>query len=373
MATITEKKFVSKENMVEIASRIKTYVDNGDKTQAEGTTALQKRVSANETAIEKINTTLPNKLEADDLKTINGQKITGSGDLSLADIGIDGEIAKVVSELPAASEAVSNKLYLVKSANAGTDNVYAEYIKVMDGTTAKWEKIGEWKGYITVDDAMSDQSINPVQNKVVKKYADDKFVAKVTGKDLSTNDFTTALKTKLEGIAEGANNYTLPLAANGTKGGIQIGYSQNGKNYPVALSSEKAYVNVPWTDQNVYQAVLPDSDNSAYPILGSAKKTLSNGEAAQSVYLKGLTYTPNGSVLSVGTGKMVAKTFTGNLTGTASEATHAGSADIATSATNAINDASGNAIEDTYLKTADFNSKFTELTDTDLNDIWAKA
>jgi hypothetical protein len=43
-------------------------------------------------------------------------------------------------------------------------------------------------------------------------------------------------------------SYTLPLAANGTRGGIQIGYTQNGKNYPVQLSGEKAYVNVPWTD-----------------------------------------------------------------------------------------------------------------------------
>ena len=42
--------------------------------------------------------------------------------------------------------------------------------------------------------------------------------------------------------------YTLPLAANGTRGGIQIGYSSSGKNYAVQLSSEKAYVNVPWTD-----------------------------------------------------------------------------------------------------------------------------
>lgn len=36
--------------------------------------------------------------------------------------------------------------------------------------------------------------------------------------------------------------YTLPLAANGTRGGIQIGYSANGAHLPVNLSSEKAYV-----------------------------------------------------------------------------------------------------------------------------------
>ena len=55
-------------------------------------------------------------------------------------------------------------------------------------------------------------------------------------------------KTKLNGIADGANNYSLPLAASGTRGGAQLGYSTNGKNYAVQQSSEKLYVNVPWTD-----------------------------------------------------------------------------------------------------------------------------
>lgn len=44
--------------------------------------------------------------------------------------------------------------------------------------------------------------------------------------------------------------YTLPLADDNTRGGVKIGYSENGKNYPVELSSEKMYVNVPWTDNN---------------------------------------------------------------------------------------------------------------------------
>lgn len=37
-----------------------------------------------------------------------------------------------------------------------------------------------------------------------------KFVAKVDGKGLSTNDYTTAEKTKLSGIADGANKYVHP-------------------------------------------------------------------------------------------------------------------------------------------------------------------
>lgn len=44
-----------------------------------------------------------------------------------------------------------------------------------------------------------------------------------SGKGLSTNDYTTAEKTKLAGIDEGANNYTLPTAGSNTKGGIKIG------------------------------------------------------------------------------------------------------------------------------------------------------
>jgi hypothetical protein len=45
-------------------------------------------------------------------------------------------------------------------------------------------------------------------------------VDKVSGKGLSTNDYTTADKKKLDGIASGANNYTLPTAGS-TLGGVK--------------------------------------------------------------------------------------------------------------------------------------------------------
>jgi len=44
------------------------------------------------------------------------------------------------------------------------------------------------------------------------------------------------------------DGYTLPAATDGALGGIQIGYTENGQNYPVELDAEKAFVNVPWTD-----------------------------------------------------------------------------------------------------------------------------
>lgn len=48
-------------------------------------------------------------------------------------------------------------------------------------------------------------------------------VDKVSGKGLSTNDFTTTEKNKLAGIAENANNYTLPTASATVLGGAKIG------------------------------------------------------------------------------------------------------------------------------------------------------
>lgn len=48
-------------------------------------------------------------------------------------------------------------------------------------------------------------------------------VDKIDGKGLSTNDYTTAEKEKLAGIATGANNYVLPVATSSTIGGVKSG------------------------------------------------------------------------------------------------------------------------------------------------------
>ena len=56
--------------------------------------------------------------------------------------------------------------------------------------------------------------VNDVKTLVKQK------VDKEAGKGLSTNDFTTAEKNKLAGIAENANNYTLPVASS-TLGGVK--------------------------------------------------------------------------------------------------------------------------------------------------------
>ena len=52
-------------------------------------------------------------------------------------------------------------------------------------------------------------------------------VDKITGKGLSTNDYTTTEKNKLAGIEANANNYTLPKASGTVLGGIKIGNNLN--------------------------------------------------------------------------------------------------------------------------------------------------
>lgn len=48
-------------------------------------------------------------------------------------------------------------------------------------------------------------------------------------------------------IGGSGSEYVLPLATNDALGGVKIGYTESGKNYPVELnSSGQMYVNVPW-------------------------------------------------------------------------------------------------------------------------------
>lgn len=118
-------------------------------------------------------------------------------------------------------------------------------------------------------------------------------------------------------------SYTLPLAASGTRGGVQIGYSETNsgtsttRNYAVKLSSEKMYVNVPWTD-TTYKLTLNGTTNGA-----SGGTSLGSLYAPTAVGTDGYVLKSSGSgapswvaqsTLSVGT---AAKLGTGTTTYTA--------------------------------------------------------
>lgn len=65
-----------------------------------------------------------------------------------------------------------------------------------------------------------------------------KFVAKVDGKGLSTNDYTTAEKTKLSGIADGANRYVHPSHTTFTSGFYKVTVDATGHVTDATLVSK---------------------------------------------------------------------------------------------------------------------------------------
>ena len=104
------------------------------------------------------------------------------------------------------------------------------------------------------------------------------------------------------------NNYSLPLAASGTRGGVKIGFTEEGKNYPVELSSEKMYVNVPWTDNNTTYSV--GDGGLTQKNFTSTLKTKLDGIATGATNTSAPFYT---SAISVGDGGLTQKNFTSTL------------------------------------------------------------
>lgn len=79
------------------------------------------------------------------------------------------------------------------------------------------------------DDADNDQSAKIAALESGK-------VDKVEGKELSSNDFTDAYKTKLDGIAAQANKYVLPTATAEIIGGVKVGANISYSNGTISLS-----------------------------------------------------------------------------------------------------------------------------------------
>lgn len=73
------------------------------------------------------------------------------------------------------------------------------------------------------------------QNARIKALESGK-VDKVEGKELSSNDFTDAYKTKLDGIAAQANKYVLPTATAEIIGGVKVGANISYSNGTISLS-----------------------------------------------------------------------------------------------------------------------------------------
>lgn len=257
--------------------------------------------------------------------------LDSNGNVPLAQLGnLDTTVAEVVTALPTSN--IKRHIYLVKDSDTA-NNKYAEYVYTGDISAAydstKWEKLGDFratvdlanyakkseiptkvsqlsndKGYLTSHQSLADYakksetvdiSTIRVEEKVLDVTPQGQILQQViyflnfngTIKEVVIKDATSNMsgfmsirdKNKLDGIANNANNYSLPTASSTTKGGITLGYSQSGKNYPVALDGNgKAYVNVPWTDTNTTYDLSPYAKTADVNVALSKKVDVVSGK-----------------------------------------------------------------------------------------------
>lgn len=209
-------------------------------------------------------------------KTINAANgicgLDSNGNVPLRQLGnLDTTVAEVVTALPTTN--IKKHIYLIKDASGVSQNQYEEYIYTGDTSAtydaSKWEKLGDFRATVDLADyAKKSEAANELQITSHGTQVNLTFLD-IDGGEICDNILTQATSTqagvmaasdkkKLDGIADNANNYSLPTASSTIKGGITLGYPQSGKNYPVVLDSNgKAYVNVPWTDTNTTYDLSP--------------------------------------------------------------------------------------------------------------------
>lgn len=208
--------------------------------------------------------------------------LDANGNVPLSQLGnLDTTVAEVVTALPTTN--IKKHIYLIEDEDGDTQNQYKEYIYTGDTSAtydaSKWEKLGDFRATVDLADyakkrdavnlhtiVLDKTVIGNTQQGLIEEQRikflniDDNDSLEITFENATTNMagfMSVQDKNKLDRIERDANNYSLPLAANGTRGGIQVGYAANGRNYPVQLSGEKAYVNVPWTDTNTTYDLSP--------------------------------------------------------------------------------------------------------------------
>ena len=237
------------------------------------------------------------------VKTLNANNgiagLDSNGNVPLAQLGnLDTTVAEVVTTLPTTN--IKKHIYLVKDASGVTQNKYEEYIYTGDTSAtydaSKWEKLGDFRATVDladyakkkeITDAISVDTEHIDQNKL-RQYIGIRFPSG-EGTQISILEATTNMsgfmsysdKNKLDSIEFNANDYSLPLATNSTRGGIQVGYTANGRNYPVQLSGEKAYVNVPWTDTNTTYGLATSTNDG---LMSRADKT--KIDSIDTIYVK---------------------------------------------------------------------------------------
>ena len=133
----------------------------------------------------------------------------------------------------------------------------------------------------------------------IKAWGEGKFVAKETGKGLSTNDYTNADKTKLNGVAEGANKYVHPSYTAQKSGLYKVTVDASGH---VSATTAVAKADITGLGIPAQDTTYADATTSTHGLMSAADKTKLDGVATgaqankiESVKVNGTALTPDSS------------------------------------------------------------------------------
>lgn len=150
--------------------------------------------------ITNITTVVNSKADVGSFKTINGESIEGTGDIS-----IDLTLYRIVSSLPT-TNIDNTKIYLVVNTESEPNNEYIEYIYVNN----KWEELGKYKAEVDLSPYYNKTEVDAkLDTKLNITDAENTYVSKEEGKGLSTNDFNNTYKSRLDWIEESNTVSTL--------------------------------------------------------------------------------------------------------------------------------------------------------------------
>lgn len=231
-----------------VATRVKALEDVG--AQANVIESIKVNGTAQAISSKSVNITVPTKtsqLNNDSTFQTSAQVVAA---INTA-ISKSGHASfQKVDAVPKADAAQENILYLVMNTTTKHYDIYAKIKGSSDSYTME-----------LLDDTTVDLSGK---------------VDKVAGKGLSTNDYTTAEKTKLAGIAEGANKYVHPSYTAKTSGLYKVTVDATGHVSAVAAV----------TKDDITALGIPGQDTT-YPEATTAKAGLMS--AADKSKLDGMT------------------------------------------------------------------------------------
>lgn len=232
------------------------------------------------------NVTNDAQVKRSEMGAVNGvPTLDSNGKIPVDQLGnLDTVVAMVVTELPT-TDIKTNKIYLVKD-NTTEGDLYQEYLYI-DG---KWEKIGTHKQEVDLTDyAKKSEALKSVESTLTNDLVQLNMIT-VSGmqSDVNITKATQQLagvmsavdKNKLDGIADGANNYTLPIASATALGGIKLGSGLSvTSDGTVSVSADVVAGAVQWDSiENKPNVAILDGNNEFVSDDGNIRTIISGDE-----------------------------------------------------------------------------------------------